>query len=282
MLGSSPRWRGRPRISGVRLGPAGLIPALAGTTRRQAPGLPGSGAHPRAGGDDPCHRRRSDPSAGSSPRWRGRPLATHADTREEGLIPALAGTTLRASRPVGPSRAHPRAGGDDQWIHVDAYAVVGSSPRWRGRPGLLPLKRLVVGLIPALAGTTLMPAASRPSPRAHPRAGGDDSGAPWTGQASRGSSPRWRGRLRRRSAAHHAAGLIPALAGTTWLPSAPIWGRRAQPRAGGDDRSCLERVSVAAGSSPRWRGRPGEAGRVERSPGSSPRWRGRLRGNQPQ
>ena len=50
--GSPPRWRGRQAHRVVLLGPVGLIPALAGTTRRDRSPACSCTAHPRVGGDD--------------------------------------------------------------------------------------------------------------------------------------------------------------------------------------------------------------------------------------
>ena len=52
----------------------GLIPALAGTTRRAAFLAAAARAHPRAGGDDLCILMLRGLPPGSSPRWRGRHL----------------------------------------------------------------------------------------------------------------------------------------------------------------------------------------------------------------
>ena len=111
--GSSPRWRGRLRVDPIDIHREGLIPALAGTTTTPPRSTTGTGAHPRAGGDD-----RPDPlevakGTGSSPRWRGRPEGHVILHGVGGLIPALAGTTCGGRGGKHWTRAHPRAGGDD-------------------------------------------------------------------------------------------------------------------------------------------------------------------------
>ena len=218
---------------------------------------------------------------GSSPRWRGRLLIHHTFSFPLGLIPALAGTTsARTGRPLGRA-AHPRAGGDDgggsELLRLDA----GSSPRWRGRRPVRPVRLPRPGLIPALAGTTqcnLLPYPTNLPNRA-------------------GSSPRWRGRLVCDLIQWSPLGLIPALAGTTLSVSIVPIRMRAHPRAGGDDTSMPRRLCHWPGSSPRWRGRrvpssgnsdaywahPRAGGDDAQPPcqhvrhlGSSPRWRGRL------
>ena len=218
-VGSSPRWRGRPWLPPTRCGPVGLIPALAGTTRRRC--LTGS-------------------RGGSSPRWRGRLGRSMGDAAKWGLIPALAGTTPPPASTGGPDRAHPRAGGDDKGRADEKVVDQGSAPRWRGRHLSWTPHWTGLGLIPALAGTTTLTSPTWCGYRAHPRAGGDDSPFIVPGAPAQGSSPRWRGR--------HAGGpchvrgprLIPALAGTTIRRDRWRAGCWAHPRAGGDDLASPE------------------------------------------
>ncbi len=174
-LGSSPRWLGRPRDRSEANHDAGLIPALAGTTR-----------------GEPVHARH-------------RP----------GLIPALAGTTPTDADLVTVRRAHPRVGGDDTVDGRPGVIVSGSSPRWRGRRGPRRGPCAPRGLIPALAGTTMSVMAFPSTGGAHPRVGGDDRAAGTQAVTDLGSSPRWRGRRPCGPAAPARCRLIPALAGTT-------------------------------------------------------------------
>ena len=173
--------------------------------------------------------------SGSSPRWRGRPVCAIPGHADRGLIPALAGTTTRSPTWLPWTRAHPRAGGDDDALDPQLAGGEGSSPRWRGRHPLRGDRDRGGGLIPALAGTT-------------------GSSARYVGRG-RGSSPRWRGRRAEPIAGDVQEGLIPALAGTTLTLIPDGWMRRAHPRAGGDDVRASDSATVTAGSSPRWRGR---------------------------
>ena len=233
--GSSPRWRGRRGLAGEPHTCCGLIPALAGTTRRLRRRRASRRAHPRAGGDDPICSSQKASTTGSSPRWRGRLCEGAGRHPHHGLIPALAGTTRTPPGTTAPPRAHPRAGGDDQVSQMGVRSRSGSSPRWRGRHGGRVPPGVRDRLIPALAGTT-PPLPYRAFPRtAHPRAGGDDNSSYHGQYFTMGSSPRWRGRLRSN--------------GKEWLPA---W---AHPRAGGDDWPIFGQPCKVTGSSPRWRGR---------------------------
>ena len=194
-------------------------------------------------------------SAGSSPRWRGRRRGDGQRNPARGLIPALAGTTASRSTVPSPTRAHPRVGGDDSWVRSSWTRILGSSPRWRGRRSGINSPPSVLGLIPALAGTTTTRRTGRATAGAHPRVGGDDRRVGLLDQASGGSSPRWRGRQRRGVGVGQGAGLIPALAGTTPQDSPCPPAATAHPRVGGDDVSTIAGIPPAPGSSPRWRGR---------------------------
>ncbi len=234
---------------------AGLIPALAGTTRAMWRSVLPIRAHPRAGGDD----RPSPPSSiactGSSPRWRGRHHDAVTMGNRIGLIPALAGTTP-SREPPSPTRwAHPRAGGDDDSYGEAVVKGAGSSPRWRGRLDRFVDRRAAPGLIPALAGTTGTAPAGFCRTRAHPRAGGDDGSCRATAIFEMGSSPRWRGRQGVGTVPVPGLGLIPALAGTTGARAGEARRSRAHPRAGGDDKTWYRVMMASRGSSPRWRGR---------------------------
>ena len=92
-FGSSPRGRGKPRESPHRPGAHRLIPARAGKTRapllRKAP----IAAHPRAGGENTCHRYGPHLIRGSSPRGRGKRRGYVDAGVDLGLIPARAGKT---------------------------------------------------------------------------------------------------------------------------------------------------------------------------------------------
>ena len=93
--GSSPRWRGK--LAGGTIGARhiGLIPALAGKTVAWCFPESYSEAHPRAGGENLDHGCEGGAHIGSSPRWRGKRMRLRLACPCLGLIPALAGKTLR-------------------------------------------------------------------------------------------------------------------------------------------------------------------------------------------
>ena len=91
-----------------------------------------------------------------------------------GLIPARAGKTLRRSRLRRPSRAHPRAGGENAADLTFDERPRGSSPRGRGKLAAAGVPIRLIGLIPARAGKTPSTASLSTSRPAHPRAGGEN------------------------------------------------------------------------------------------------------------
>ena len=161
-LGLSPRVRGRPRDGQLEWCRPGLIPACAGQTLHHLAPSDRSGAHPRVCGADRLNNLDRADIMGSSPRVRGRLGVFDAIQDELGLIPACAGQTptSRASTPT--AWAHPRVCGADRYNHNADTAVMGSSPRVRGRRDAADGAPDPAGLIPACAGQTSYP----PPPRA--------------------------------------------------------------------------------------------------------------------
>ena len=152
-----------------------------------------------------------------------------------GLIPARAGKTGRR-RTWGPGRrAHPRACGENSLAAQDSEPKWGSSPRVRGKPVLRTDMHLVGGLIPARAGKTK-----------------DEAGSAlirW------GSSPRVRGKHQAPRRFRPSSRLIPARAGKTRACPRRRRGRRAHPRACGENPDGGRTCVLRHGSSPRVRGK---------------------------
>ena len=173
--GSSPRGRGKPRPRGWGKSPFRLIPARAGKTRGAVNDALAPATHPRAGGENLTPAGRLVIDGGSSPRGRGKPRPPDPKDLVRGLIPARAGKTSAPLRPLQSARAHPRAGGENHWAAVYAPVATGSSPRGRGKLTVEVLVTKPVRLIPARAGKTLQVSRVEDGPRAHPRAGGENT-----------------------------------------------------------------------------------------------------------
>ena len=92
--GSSPRVRGKLGGGCAGITVSGLIPACAGKTAVGKPHKPNPRAHPRVCGENSTTTQRTCPTAGSSPRVRGKHQWRWGELKPTGLIPACAGKTL--------------------------------------------------------------------------------------------------------------------------------------------------------------------------------------------
>ena len=215
VFGSSPRGRGKLLLSLDVHVCCGLIPARAGKTsaalilsRRRA-------AHPRAGGENPATTGLTIGFTGSSPRGRGKQTKEYLELSNQGLIPARAGKTSRLTDRAATWAAHPRAGGENSIGRRRHGLHEGSSPRGRGKHDSGRARRPRVRLIPARAGKTFGLLSSFARVAAHPRAGGENSGAGVSVTVGAGSSPRGRGKPLRGLPNLGGERLIPARAGKT-------------------------------------------------------------------
>ena len=228
-------------MRGIRV-PQGLvfdsqwfIPARAGKTYWTAVPACGNSAHPRAGGENLSH---------GLPRI---PIRR--------LIPARAGKTVGVSSECEAGEAHPRAGGENRAAFHRFERWFGSSPRGRGKHQLTNDDDGRTRLIPARAGKTPRHRTGRPRTAAHPRAGGENSTASASLWRLLGSSPRGRGKHRRRRQGRRRERLIPARAGKTGPTSRVAAAKRAHPRAGGENPVLVAPLHAGRGSSPRGRGK---------------------------
>ena len=274
--GSSPRGRGKPASTPRAETSPGLIPAWAGKTRRRRRRARTLRAHPRVGGENPRTTRAPRTRTGSSPRGRGKRPLTNGFRVGGGLIPAWAGKTGGSAPAFGGAWAHPRVGGENGTASPQVMCAQGSSPRGRGKRGVVGWLGRAWGLIPAWAGkTSLCPPRSRKAP-AHPRVGGENALPDADCVDRTGSSPRGRGKLRPRPGRQDVCRLIPAWAGKTRALDGDRGGLGAHPRVGGENGRTITGYRRRYGSSPRGRGKPAplRPGCPER--GLIPAWAGKT------
>ena len=191
--GSSPRLRGTPARSMRSAARRGIIPALAGNTVAPSAAAVNCGDHPRACGEHVCDIPADAFNRGSSPRLRGTQQQEYFNSLQGGIIPALAGNTFKAPDGIVSSEDHPRACGEHNFVGMAEFAGQGSSPRLRGTLCHVVLLSIVIGIIPALAGNTLLPCRVRRWMRDHPRACGEHLEQLGGAVETSGSSPRLRG-----------------------------------------------------------------------------------------
>ncbi len=153
-VGASPRVRGR---RGGGRGPdrvRGSIPAGAGPTQTVTEPCAGRTEHPRGCGADSGEGSGISLYGGASPRVRGRRLRVRVAGGLARSIPAGAGPTPRDALRLGSGTGHPRGCGADHPAAAYGAALVGASPRVRGRPALPGHALRQLGSIPAGAGPT--------------------------------------------------------------------------------------------------------------------------------
>ena len=149
---------------------------------------------------------------------------------------------------------HPRVCGEHKVDDSTGEGAWGSSPRMRGtlRRAFRKFRRL--GIIPAYAGNTQPVSPCRQCNRDHPRVCGEHATGASTQVNCTGSSPRMRGTPAVTEATNNTARIIPAYAGNTPAACWKSWQAWDHPRVCGEHQSCLQRIRLSRGSSPRMRG----------------------------
>ena len=134
---------------------------------------------------------------------------------DDGIIPALAGNTVKLRRDRRNSGDHPRACGEHTLAEDSFRREAGSSPRLRGTRLASTTTYGSRGIIPALAGNTMTITCLPTFSRDHPRACGEHRLSPAPDTPGTGSSPRLRGTRPITKIGYVKNGIIPALAGNT-------------------------------------------------------------------
>ena len=193
-MGSSPLTRGkRWRASPVGRS-TGLIPAHAGKTYLKRGETPRPWAHPRSRGENHPAPLGPRTPVGSSPLTRGKLYPDRWQRRRRRLIPAHAGKTMRLSKWLFSSGAHPRSRGENRPSATPEHPSPGSSPLTRGKHAFAEQRPGGKGLIPAHAGKTLADRELRRTPGAHPRSRGENQFGNLYLDSITGSSPLTRGK----------------------------------------------------------------------------------------
>ncbi len=171
--GSSPHPRGTP-ASPLREGlRCRFIPAPAGNTRHYSRRSQPRAVHPRTRGEHAFLCMRSAENHGSSPHPRGTRASTFLHCVHEGFIPAPAGNTSRACRPLSLSMVHPRTRGEHIVDSACGGTAAGSSPHPRGTQWWANEDGWCLRFIPAPAGNTLRAYQAMLKLPVHPRTRGE-------------------------------------------------------------------------------------------------------------
>ncbi len=256
-LGPSPRARGAQKPVRRDSPPPGTIPACAGSTAQSWCASARTWDHPRVRGEhvSTSGPRTRDP--GPSPRARGAHLPHQRQPREEGTIPACAGSTDWCTSIHVTGRDHPRVRGEHSSIVVQLDPGWGPSPRARGAHAQPVLRPVAPGTIPACAGSTKEVLNEHPD--------------------LLGPSPRARGALDLPQARGPDAGTIPACAGSTPSRSRGPRCPRDHPRVRGEHEDGLLAIREERGPSPRARGAQRVRRPAERQRGTIPACAGSTR-----
>ena len=152
--GSSPHVRGALVQDFLQGLSTGIIPACAGSTVSWRIRRPPCRDHPRMCGE---HNRGSSfgqSHKGSSPHVRGARQACDDALQESGIIPACAGSTTVGKTKLLFIWDHPRMCGEHELGDFAAFLDQGSSPHVRGARSGGSSVSLLMGIIPACAGST--------------------------------------------------------------------------------------------------------------------------------
>ena len=275
--GSSPRMRGAHGVVFWHERVGGIIPAYAGSTRSSHLYLRGSWDHPRVCGEHVDERRRERRRLGSSPRMRGAHCGSFSLDVGHGIIPAYAGSTRSRTRFTHRGWDHPRVCGEHMSRMLCTMRLTGSSPRMRGARPSKSAERLLEGIIPAYAGSTLWRRAKSQPMRDHPRVCGEHGRLLHRQLQGLGSSPRMRGAHLVRIRVVDPEGIIPAYAGSTSCSSRRSARCRDHPRVCGEHATKLMTLICCMGSSPRMRGARDELASRLRRFGIIPAYAGSTR-----
>ena len=210
--------QGAPKIILGREPSNGIIPADAGSTDLDKSQRKKPEDHPRGCGEHQEQAQTGAGTDGSSPRIWGAPHSRLIARRRARIIPADTGSTRLRVRLTGQGPDHPRGCGEHNMLNFPALRNEGSSPRMRG--ALCPCHATTTGgrIIPADAGSTCSRWQPQPVLRDHPRGCGEHCVRWGCRMSIRGSSPRMREARVEMVGLSLRAGIIPADAGSTFLP----------------------------------------------------------------
>ena len=231
-----------------------IIPALAGNTVTRMMRPKRSRDHPRSRGEYLGVKFPFADAFGSSPLSRGIHGHEGAAHRPRRIIPALAGNTDDDFGAPSGGRDHPRSRGEYRAASAVRIISGGSSPLSRGIQRLPDIPHHRYGIIPALAGNTVLTGTRRSRARDHPRSRGEYLAKLSAVQTDLGSSPLSRGILYRLYRNEARGGIIPALAGNTARSPTPRRPPRDHPRSRGEYWVLAGWVGFQEGSSPLSRG----------------------------
>ena len=210
--------------------------------------------HPRSRGEYPGSMAYPVGSYGSSPLSRGILCVSWRFCVSRRIIPALAGNTGAAVKPLVKAEDHPRSRGEYCTACSGRPGRLGSSPLSRGIRLPMTCITVLAGIIPALAGNTGTRQPAQESGADHPRSRGEYVTSQAPGLATMGSSPLSRGIPGSTGDLRLPGGIIPALAGNTGSACRQGCDDADHPRSRGEYAPHGHALFLREGSSPLSRG----------------------------
>ena len=192
--GLSPRVRGKRAGTGLPAASKRSIPACAGETYQFVTAGQVNGVYPRVCGGNQHEATALVTTDGLSPRVRGKPAYRLYHAGPIRSIPACAGETRQISPPNPTKEVYPRVCGGNMLAKVWREADGGLSPRVRGKPDTTDICRIAAGSIPACAGETARLHSEILCAEVYPRVCGGNAYRSPDSQATKGLSPRVRGK----------------------------------------------------------------------------------------
>ena len=233
-----------------------LTPACAGSTTSEPHSSASPSTHPRVCGE---HAAGSSPPwrySDSPPRVRGARFLAVADPHHVRLTPACAGSTPSCRGCILRPSTHPRVCGEHSRGKLRSHCPIDSPPRVRGARWRRRIRRSVLRLTPACAGSTRAAQLRLALGSTHPRVCGEHNGSSWTGRLMYDSPPRVRGARQAVSLEARVRRLTPACAGSTHCRPGHEDASTTHPRVCGEHGYSYTLRSRLVDSPPRVRGAP--------------------------
>ena len=190
------------------------------------------------------------------------------------IIPAYAGSTSGSVPPPVQVADHPRIRGEHSIVSGATCTMSGSSPHTRGARVQVVLLGADEWIIPAYAGSTVVPIPGETLAWDHPRIRGEHVTSRKAIPSGAGSSPHTRGALAGLGGAADGVRIIPAYAGSTRATLYEVSVVPDHPRIRGEHRMLSPGGVFSAGSSPHTRGARDTCWRRGRGRGYIPAYAG--------
>ncbi len=267
--------RGKALAAAVKYARYGITPAYAGKSIPMFCCAVRAQDHPRVCGEKKPYEDEKPPALGSPPRMRGKAIPISCWNAALGITPAYAGKRHPHDFPEAEHGDHPRVCGEKTASRHRRPRRRGSPPRMRGKD-FADIQQIVLkGITPAYAGKRYTVIRILITSWDHPRVCGEKRAAATMPCEIRGSPPRMRGKVEKRSGSTINMGITPAYAGKRGKPVHINSGYRDHPRVCGEKSVGQHTEGGGRGSPPRMRGKVAAVDVVGHIDGITPAYAGK-------